>query len=288
MRLPLLSVAITTALSSRAAGPACGSHSGGSYAGAGDADAGGARADGRTTRRPRARPIAGPHGARRAPRRTAAGSAPTSRSPSRGSSSCCSSPRCPSMVLAAGGLPDWWVARGDDGRRHARGRQRERAQLLPRPRHRRDHAAHRRAARWPGTRSRRPARWSSAWSSASSSVLAIGARHELAGRRPHPRRHRASTSSSTRCCSSAAPSQNIVWGGAAGCMPVLIGWTAVTGSLAVGAVRAVRGGVLLDAAAHLGAGHPLPRGLRAGRRADAAGGRDRRRASRATSSSTPG
>ena len=27
-------------------------------------------------------------------------------------------------------------------------------------------------------------------------------------------------------------SQNVVWGGAAGCMPVLIGWTAVTGSLA--------------------------------------------------------
>ena len=27
--------------------------------------------------------------------------------------------------------------------------------------------------------------------------------------------------------------QNIVWGGAAGCMPVLIGWTAVTGSLAL-------------------------------------------------------
>jgi protoheme IX farnesyltransferase len=27
-------------------------------------------------------------------------------------------------------------------------------------------------------------------------------------------------------------SQNIVWGGAAGCMPVLIGWSAVTGSLA--------------------------------------------------------
>ncbi|HEY8302653.1 MAG TPA: heme o synthase [Jatrophihabitans sp.] len=28
-------------------------------------------------------------------------------------------------------------------------------------------------------------------------------------------------------------SQNIVWGGVAGCMPVLIGWTAVTGSLAL-------------------------------------------------------
>jgi protoheme IX farnesyltransferase len=27
-------------------------------------------------------------------------------------------------------------------------------------------------------------------------------------------------------------SQNIIWGGLAGCMPVLIGWTAVTGSLA--------------------------------------------------------
>src|SRR6185437_16534630 len=26
--------------------------------------------------------------------------------------------------------------------------------------------------------------------------------------------------------------QNIVWGGAAGCMPVVIGWAAVTGSLA--------------------------------------------------------
>ena len=31
-------------------------------------------------------------------------------------------------------------------------------------------------------------------------------------------------------------SQNIVWGGAAGCMPVLIGWAAVTGSLTLGPV----------------------------------------------------
>ena len=29
-------------------------------------------------------------------------------------------------------------------------------------------------------------------------------------------------------------SQNIVWGGAAGCMPVLIGWSAVTGSASTG------------------------------------------------------
>jgi protoheme IX farnesyltransferase len=36
-------------------------------------------------------------------------------------------------------------------------------------------------------------------------------------------------SSGTRCCSSGAHPQNIVWGGAAGCMPVLIGWAAVRG-----------------------------------------------------------
>ena len=39
-----------------------------------------------------------------------------------------------------------------------------------------------------------------------------------------------STSSSTRWCSSGAPPQNIVWGGIAGCMPVLIGWAGVTGA----------------------------------------------------------
>ena len=67
--------------------------------------------------------------------------------------------------------------------------------------------------------------------------------------------------------------QNIVWGGAAGCMPVLIGWAAVTGSLAWAPVVLFARRVLLDAAALLGAGDPLPRGLRARRRADAAGGR---------------
>ena len=66
--------------------------------------------------------------------------------------------------------------------------------------------------------------------------------------------------------------QNIVWGGLAGCFPALIGWTAVTGGLSWVAGRAVRGGVLLDPAAHLGARAALPRGLRGRRRADAAGG----------------
>ena len=68
-------------------------------------------------------------------------------------------------------------------------------------------------------------------------------------------------------------SQNIVWGGAAGFMPVLIGWAAVTGEPGLGAGRAVRGHLLLDAAALLAAVHPLPRRLRRGRRADAPGRR---------------
>ena len=41
-----------------------------------------------------------------------------------------------------------------------------------------------------------------------------------------------STSSSTPCWLKRRTSQNIVWGGIAGCFPPLIGWTAVTGSVA--------------------------------------------------------
>ena len=65
--------------------------------------------------------------------------------------------------------------------------------------------------------------------------------------------------------------QNIVWGGAAGCFPALIGWTAVTGALAWAPVVLFARRLLLDAAALLGAGDALPRGLRQRRRADAAG-----------------
>ena len=42
-------------------------------------------------------------------------------------------------------------------------------------------------------------------------------------------------------------SQNIVIGGAAGAVPVLVGWTAVTGKLALGAGRALRRHLHLDA-----------------------------------------
>ena len=47
--------------------------------------------------------------------------------------------------------------------------------------------------------------------------------------------------------------QNIVIGGAAGALPPLIGWAAVTGEIGWGASRAVRDHLFLDAAAFLGA-----------------------------------
>ena len=78
-----------------------------------------------------------------------------------------------------------------------------------------------------------------------------------------------STSSSTRCGLKRRTPQNIVWGGAAGCMPVLIGWSAVTGSLAWAPRGAVRRHLLLDAAALLAAVAALPRRLRRRRGADA-------------------
>ena len=65
---------------------------------------------------------------------------------------------------------------------------------------------------------------------------------------------------------------NIVIGGAAGAVPVLVGWSAVTGEPRLGAGRALRRHLLLDPAALLGPRHPLPRRLRRRRRADAAVG----------------
>ena len=67
-------------------------------------------------------------------------------------------------------------------------------------------------------------------------------------------------------------SRNIVIGGAAGAVPVLIGWTSVVGHLDWAPIVLFARHRLLDAAALLGAGHQLPRRLRLGRRADAAVG----------------
>jgi heme O synthase-like polyprenyltransferase len=78
-------------------------------------------------------------------------------------------------------------------------------------------------------------------------------------------------------------SQNIVWGGAAGCMPVLIGWSAVTNSVSWAAVDALPGDLLLDAAALLAAVDAVQGRLRASRvGADAARGRDQCRRRRAS------
>ena len=62
--------------------------------------------------------------------------------------------------------------------------------------------------------------------------------------------------------------QNIVIGGAAGAVPVLVGWAAVTGLARVGAGRAVRLDLRVDAPAFLGAGDPIPRRLPVGQGAD--------------------
>ena len=65
--------------------------------------------------------------------------------------------------------------------------------------------------------------------------------------------------------------QNIVIGGAAGALPPVIGWAAVTGERRDPGAAPVRARLLLDAAALLGAVAADPQGLRRGRRADAPG-----------------
>ena len=65
--------------------------------------------------------------------------------------------------------------------------------------------------------------------------------------------------------------QNIVIGGAAGAVPPLVGWAAVTGGAVGRRAAAVRDRLLLDAAPLLGAVAADEGRVRAGRRADAAG-----------------
>ena len=220
--------------------------------------------------------------------RASHGRAPTSRSPSRGSSSCCSSPRCRrcSWPRAGSRRSGWSLATLVGGA--AGGRQREHPELLSRPRHRRGHAPHRAAAagdRCGHARGRR-------WSSGSCSASLVG---RLAGRR------RSTWLSAVLALAAIAfyvfvytmvlkrrTPQNIVWGGAAGCMPVLIGWSAVTGSLAWTPVVLFARHLLLDAAALLAAVAALPRRLRSGRGADAPGRRRRRRGRPGRSSPTAG
>ena len=65
--------------------------------------------------------------------------------------------------------------------------------------------------------------------------------------------------------------QNIVIGGAAGALPPVIGWAAVTGSVALPALILFAHRLLLDAAPLLGAVAADPQGLRGGAGPDAAG-----------------
>ena len=182
----------------------------------------------------------------------------------------------PTMVLAERRLAAARPGAVDARRRDARRRRRQRHQHVRRPRHRRADAAdpapparHRRHRAAP--RPRR-SRWSSRWPrspccggapTCSRPLLALGAAAFYVGVYTlwlkRTSRH------------------NIVIGGAAGAVPVLVGWAAVTGLAGVGADRAVRRHVLLDAAALLGAGDPLRRRLPRRRRADAAGRRAGRR-----------
>ena len=177
----------------------------------------------------------------------------------------------PTMILADAGPP---VARADPGhagRRHPGRRRRQRHQHVRRPRHRpadaphpAPPARHRRghAAGGPdlrhrprGRRLRRAVRcWSTCW-------------------RPcWPCRPPSSTSSCTRSGSSAPRPSNIVIGGAAGAVPVLVGWAAVTDSLGWAPV-VLFAVIFFWTPPHFWAlGHPLRRRLPGRRRADAAGG----------------
>ncbi len=88
------------------------------------------------------------------------------------------------MLLAQRGLPSARLIAVTLRRRRARGRQRQHAELLPRPRHRRDDAAHlappagRQGGR--GRRSSRARRWSPASCSGSPSTLLLGLAGQLA------------------------------------------------------------------------------------------------------------
>ena len=83
-------------------------------------------------------------------------------------------------------------------------------------------------------------------------------------------------------------SQNIVWGGVAGCMPTLIGWSAVTGTVQWPAVMLFLLIFFWTPAALLAAVDGLPRRLLRRRRADAARRAGAGRGRRGRSSSTPG
>ena len=127
------------------------------------------------------------------------------------------------------------------------------------------------AARWPASRSPPVARAAVRHRARRGRDAAARARRQLAVGGAGRRRDRCSTSSSTPSGLKRRTPSNIVIGGAAGCFPVLIGWSAVRGDVGWPAVVLFAVDVPLDAAALLGAGDAVQGRLRRGRRADAAG-----------------
>ena len=192
----------------------------------------------------------------------------------------------PVMFFAQRGVPPLGLVAATVRRRHPLGRVRLGAKLRLRPRHRRADATH------PPT-----------CAATAHRLAALGARlrHRAGGRLDAGAGllGQLAVAPASRWLANAfyvfvytmvlkrRTTQNIVWGGLAGCFPALIGWTAVTGELAWTPVILFARRLLLDAAAHLGAGAALPRGLRRRRRADAAGRGARRRGRPPDRRSTP-
>ena len=167
----------------------------------------------------------------------------------------------PSLALVAADLP----------RRLAVGGRRRRGQPLVRPRHRRADGAHGRRGRCRPGGSRRGA------------ALAFGIVLARAVVRPAVADRQRAERRRWRCAGflgyvfvytmwlKRSTPQNIVIGGAAGAVPPLVGWAAVTGHARPDRAVPVRDRLLLDAAALLGAVAADEGRVRARRRADDAG-----------------
>ena len=141
----------------------------------------------------------------------------------------------PVMFLAAQGVPDLWLVLDHLHRRLPLRGRRQRAQHVHRPRHRRADGPHLAAPAGHRHGLARARAWSSASPSRSSPPLWFGllvnwlsAALSLGALLFYVVVYTMLLKRRT--------AQNIVWGGIAGCMPVLIGWSAVTNSMSWAAV----------------------------------------------------
>ncbi len=181
----------------------------------------------------------------------------------------------PVMFLAAGGLPPLGLVDRDADRRHAGGRERQRPQLLLRPRHRRADApdpsasaARPRGRAHGGARLRWGPRRAGHVVARPDRQLAVGVAGVGCQRVLRPRLHDVAQ---------AADLAEHGLGRDRGLLPDADRLDCGDRPPGLGAVRALPRRLPVDAAAHLGAGDALPRGLRRRRSADASGGRGRAR-----------